>query len=738
MLPFFLSCYRIAWMKDFKKNYIAFLIIAALFVGGIGLFSYSKYKESRVRGEITGNSHRVLQSASEIKTYLFQSLSEHRRYREAGQEEELNKYYKSKDKTSRLIETVSSSASGPNQKDKALKIQDSFIKLTETIESLKVGELATTPSFRKDLSGLMKSINEFIEVEEKVFDARLTSLIALNRNFYIALVGGTFAAFALLMYMNYSLLMAQNREAVMQRKLELLKERQSQSFNATRDGLFEWKLQENDREHAMYWSPRLKEMVGYSDSDLEASAETLEKLMHPDDREKFWHKLHKHLRGEMEEFSSIFRWRHKDGNWVWINARGRAIFNEFKEAVKLVGVHTDVTTLKEYELQLAKSKDEAEKANSAKSDFLAHMSHEIRTPLTAITGVAEILNMQKHKFDEKSQKLMEALSASSIGLRDLISDILDFSKIESGKIALEEKQIDLRDLFENIVSIISVRSSEKNLAFDCNFSEVDGLQIRGDKTRLRQILINLIGNAVKFTNKGHVRVQAYPVEINSVEMLRVDVSDTGIGIESNQFNYIFESFRQADASVSRKYGGTGLGLPIARHLARLMGGDIFVSSTQGEGSLFTLQIPLIKYDEVRKENQPAIHYTLPILNKGEKILVVEDYEGNIAFISHILDEMGIEFDLGRTGLEGLKLWDENDYRLILMDIQMPEMDGISAVKHIRRKEKEMEKHRMPIIAMTAHAFSEDREKCLTAGFDEYLPKPLTKQALFEKMLGLLK
>lgn len=723
-------------MKDFKKNYIAFLIIAALFVGAIGFFSYSKYKESRVRGEITANSHRVLQNASEIKSFVFQALTEHRRYRESGKLADLEKYNKNKNETARLIQSISNSASSAAQKQKASDILILFSTLSETVESLKVGELATTASFRNDISRLREAIDEFIYIEEEVFDKRLSSLIALNRNFYIALVVGTFAAFVLLMYMNYSLLMAQNREAVMQRRLELMKERQAQSFQATQDGLFEWKFQVN--EHAMYWSPRLKEMIGYADDELKESADALEKLMHPDDREKFWHKLHKHLRGETDEFSVIFRWRHKDGHWIWINARGRASFNEFNEPVKLIGVHTDVTTLKEYELQLAKSKDEAEKANTAKSDFLAHMSHEIRTPLTAITGVAEILNMQKSKFDEKSQKLMEALNASSIGLRDLISDILDFSKIESGKITLEDKEIDIRELFENIVSIISVRSMEKNLAFDCNYNELDGLKIRGDKTRLRQILINLIGNAVKFTSRGSVRVQAYPIEINSVEMLRVDVSDTGIGIAEDQFRYIFESFRQADASVSRKYGGTGLGLPIARHLARLMGGDIVVSSRQGEGSLFTLQIPLIRYREEVKESHPAINYNVPLLKDDEKILVVEDYEGNIAFITHILDEMKIKFDLGRTGLEGLKLWDEYDYRLILMDIQMPEMDGITAVKHIRSKEKESEKKPIPIIAMTAHAFSEDRQKCLTAGFSEYLPKPLTKQSLFEKMSALLK
>lgn len=722
-------------MRNFKKNYIVFLIIATCFVGLIGFYSFSKFEESNLKGARTASSHQTLKDVFKLRTSVFEELNDYNTYRLTGRDEDLNDYNFGKKQSMQLItELIVRTNNNSHQNKQVKEIQRQYINLTDAIQAQKPKKITNNQDILNLRNGLIGTVDNFIRQEDGVFGARLESLIALNRNFYIAVVVVSFAALALLMYMNYYLLLAQHRGAFFQKQVEKLKERQSQSFQATRDGLFEWSFQDQ----GMYWSPRLKEMIGYEDYELQPSAETLEQLMHPDDRDVFWQHLHQHLRGEAPEYSTFFRWQHKDGNWIWINARGRAVFNEFSDPVKLIGVHTDVTKLKEYELQLAKSKDDAEKANSAKSDFLAHMSHEIRTPLTAITGVAEILNMQKEKFDEKTQKLMGALNASAIGLRDLISDILDFSKIENGKIILEQKEIEIQEFFENLISIFALRASEKNLEFNCNYNAIEGLKINGDKTRLRQILINLVGNAIKFTAKGSVKVNAVSIVSDEQELLKIEVIDTGIGIAADQLPYIFDSFRQADASVSRKYGGTGLGLPIARRLAQMMGGNIYVSSEPNVGSIFTLYIPLILSH--KEDNLPlkVEHPKSLNLKPEDKILIVEDYEGNIAFITHLMEEMNLKYDLGRTGLEGLKLWTDHKYKMVLMDIQMPEMDGISAVKHIRNIEKEKGVKPVPIIAMTAHAFSEDREKCLKAGFDDYLAKPLSKENLFETMSGLLK
>ena len=729
-------------MKDFKKNYLLFLLIAFIFVVTIGFFSYGKYRESSLRGQVTQDSNLTLKKINQFKILLFQSLSEQREYLITGQPEHLDIYMYDRFRASGLIDTLVNEASSESQKNRARQIAEDFNELVRPMDARDFfiirGEFIkkiNTREWRDAQIDLIRNIDAMTEEENAIFDARLDSLINLNRNFYIAVAIGSFAALAVLMYMNYYLLVLQNREADIQKKFEELKERQAQSFQATRDGLFEWDL----KNQTMYWSPRLKEMIGYGEDELKSSPETLEQLMHPEDRENFWKEIHEHLRGEIPEHSAFFRWKHKNNYWIWINSRGQAIFNEFGDPFKLIGVHTDVTKLKEYELQMAKSRDEAEKANSAKSDFLAHMSHEIRTPLTAITGVAEILNLQNEKFDEKTRKLLGALNASAIGLKDLINDILDFSKIESGKIALEDRSIDLVEFFAQLNAIVSVKAQEKSLELTFDDSAVRGLQITGDQTRIRQILINLIGNAIKFTNKGQVSVRAEKISAGLQDVLTITVSDTGIGIAAENLPYIFDSFKQADASISRKFGGTGLGLPIARKLAQLMGGSISVVSKIGEGSEFTLFLPV--NSKAAEPQEDVIHQSLveEKLNLGpeDKILVVEDYEGNIAFISHILNEMGVRYDLGRTGLEGLKLWSDNAYKLVLMDIQMPEMDGISAVKHIRTIEDEKSLSRTPVIAMTAHAFSEDRAKCLAAGFDEYLAKPLSKKSLFEKMSTLI-
>lgn len=710
-------------MKDFKSNYLLILLIASLFIGSIGVLSYNKYLESRLRGQKAQGSSQYLKDMAELKSVAIQSLAA-RRYHATTNDPVFEK--KAIDNESLALSLLAKLAASPEQdyRDKAILIKKRFDKARNTVNSNSLTEQ----------SKLLEEIDGFIRHEEVVFSGRLNKLVGLNRNFFIAIVFGSFFAFMILVAMNYYLFMARKKSEVLQKNLDDFRERQAQSFQATNDGIFEWKL----KEQAVYWSPRLKEMIGYQDGDLTGSLERFEQLMHPEDREVYWNNVHQHLRGEVAEHSAFFRWRHKDGHWVWINSRGRAVFNEFGEPEKLIGVYTDVTKLKEYELQLAKSKNEAEKANKAKSEFLAHMSHEIRTPLTAVTGVAEILNMQRDRFDEKTRKLMDALNTSAITLKDLINDILDFSKIESGKIVLENKEIELGDFFDQLITVFSVKAAEKKLELVFETKTLSGISIYGDKIRLRQILINLIGNAIKFTNKGFVRVSAEITSSDGKEYLHVRISDSGIGIDAESLPFIFDSFKQADATISRKFGGTGLGLPIAMNLAKLMGGRIYAESQLGQGSVFIFEMPVSMTAAIGELSKLDTLNTRVNLKDDDKILIVEDYEGNIAFLTHMMDEAGIKYDLARTGLEALKLWGANLYRIILMDIQMPEMDGISAVKHIRQIEQEKEQpSRIPVIAMTAHAFQEDRGKCMAAGFDEYLPKPLSKEALFTAISKLL-
>lgn len=503
------------------------------------------------------------------------------------------------------------------------------------------------------------------------------------------------------------------------------------------DGFFEW----NFAKDKAFYSKQYLAMLGYDELPVTGSLHAMTDLLHPDDKERVLGQIEQYRSGEIGEYLSVFRMRHKTGRWVWINARGRALYDDAGKAYRLVGAHTDITHIKAYEEKLEKAKERAEKANRAKTEFLAHMSHEIRTPLTAISGIAEIFEGTQAGLDARQRQLVRTLSSSTASLKDLINDILDFSKIESGELDLVEKPFDLQGLFEQVVSIFSLKASEKGIRFTFDYNSVRGLQMVGDPVRLRQILINLIGNAIKFTPQGRVAVVARRNAggEGEVEQLRIDVQDSGIGIAPENYSLIFERFKQADSSVSRKYGGTGLGLPISLRLARLMGGDIMVESKPAEGSLFTLVLPLRLAEPAPLLEEPEVEIETgrPPDIRQKRALIVDDYEGNIVILSYLLDAMKCPYDVTRTGKEGLDKWVETPYDLILMDVQMPEMDGFTATREIRRIEKERGSQRTPIIGMTAHAFVGDRDQCIQAGMDTYLPKPIVEAELRAKIYELL-
>ncbi len=370
------------------------------------------------------------------------------------------------------------------------------------------------------------------------------------------------------------------------------------------------------------------------------------------------------------------------------------------------------------------------------------MSHEIRTPLTAISGIAEIL--QRDTLTEKQSKLVNTLHSSTATLKDIVNDILDFSKIESGELDLENKVFPLADLLDEIKALMGVNAKEKGLAFICDYEQVRNTSFFGDRLRLRQVLINLISNAVKFTAKGAVTVKVLAEGTLNQPTLRVEVSDTGIGIAKENLELIFERFKQADSSVSRKYGGTGLGLAISKNIVSLMGGAISVVSQPGEGSTFIVILPL-KLPQITDENVEdgrALNKKLndkikSSLNTSAKILIAEDYEGNIVVLSYILDDMGCTYDIAKNGQEALHFWKQHHYDLILMDVQMPEMDGFTATTQIRSVETANNLRKTPIIGMTAHALVSDKDKCIAAGMDAYLPKPIVESDLKTQMLKYL-
>ncbi len=419
------------------------------------------------------------------------------------------------------------------------------------------------------------------------------------------------------------------------------------------------------------------------------------------------------------------------------------------------GIVRDVTERKHAEA-MHREKLAAEAANRAKSKFLANMSHEIRTPLNGIIGMTELAIM--NAADSEQRAILQTIENESNSLLGIISDVLDFSKIEVEMLELEEIPFDLWKLMDDIQNSFSYRAKKKGLALKASLSpDVPSLVI-GDPGRLKQILVNLIGNSLKFTYKGEIHMEVHPVENSGGNAkLRFLVRDTGIGIEKDKQKTIFDSFTQADSSTTRKYGGTGLGTTISKHLAELMGGEIGLESEVGVGSCFWFTAVLEKHDvaEVAEIERNRKQIDRPKSTEEEpiplRILLVEDYPTNQMVAMSHLKAAGHYVDLAENGLEALDLYRENSYNAILMDVQMPVMDGYEAARQIRRLENEKgqgrtsdgtiegkppkgvqstsESKRIPIIAMTAHAVEGYKNECLRAGMDDYITKPCRRKHL---------
>ncbi len=365
------------------------------------------------------------------------------------------------------------------------------------------------------------------------------------------------------------------------------------------------------------------------------------------------------------------------------------------------------------------AREAAEAASRAKSQFLANMSHEIRTPMNGIIGMAEMLSATR--LDERQRRYLSAVHRSAGSLLELINDILDLSKVEAGRVELHPEDFELRATLEEIVELPRERALARGIALELTFAPELPEVLHGDPVRLRQILTNLVGNAIKFTERGSVRVSAVLDEGGETPLVRFAVADTGIGLTPDQTSRVFEAFTQADASHARKYGGTGLGLAISRELVELMGGEIGVTSQPGKGSTFWFTA---RFDQAVV---PASAATAPrpgaLAALAGHVLLVEDNELNCEVARGMLDALGLQVSLAENGIDSVRAVARQRFDLVLMDCQMPDVDGYEATRRIRALETAAHAPRVPIIALTASAVQGDRERCLAAGMDGYLTKP---------------
>lgn len=549
--------------------------------------------------------------------------------------------------------------------------------------------------------------------------------------------------------------------------LRASRERFELCVHGSNDGLWDWDILTN----RVYYSPRWKSMLGYEDHEISNRFDEWESRLHPEDRDRALRLVEDYLAGRVPVYSLEHRLRHKDGSYRWILARGAVLRDAQGRPFRMAGSHTDITDRKRNEEELAKARDAAEAANRAKSEFLANVSHEIRTPMNAIIGMTELALSTPLTAEQREYLCLVKSSAET--LLGMINDILDFSKIESGRFDLRGELFSLRNLLDNVARTLGLRAKQKGLNLTVEVApELPDLVI-GDDLRLRQVLLNLIGNAIKFTDQGEVHISLQradsesprnpspqatysaspaPVAPAEAKLVRVcfRIRDTGIGIPPDKHRLIFEPFAQADSSMTRRHSGTGLGLTIASRIVEMMGGRIELDSQPGRGSCFWFTIPLqtaqkeapaqatLEAGSSLEKSQSAGECHMPgapmqgVQSSGRlRILVAEDNPVNQHLMRSLLEKRGHQVVVAGDGRAALESLEKGDFDLVLMDIQMPEIDGLEVSRRIRQREQTQGQDHLPVVALTAHATQEIRERCLEAGCDAYLCKPVHSQELYE-------
>lgn len=536
-------------------------------------------------------------------------------------------------------------------------------------------------------------------------------------------------------------------------RAEASEQRLTYALDATGESIWDWNVRSGQVRHNAQWLRGL----GLPVTCLEHPLELFTEHVHPDDRDAVWARIRACMEGE-GDYVSEHRMCHVDGSVFWVLDRGRVVERDAEGgALRMVGSYSDITERKAAQRELEQhrahlealvahrtselvaARERAEAASRAKSTFLTNMSHEIRTPMNAIIGLTHLLrgSATLPKQVEQLDKVAEAARH----LLGIINDILDISKIEAGKLEIEVADFQLERVIAHTFDLIQGKAMAKGLTLRREIDPALPRVLRGDALRLGQILLNFSGNAIKFTEQGGVYIAATLARREGEHLrVRFEVGDSGIGMRADQVERLFQAFEQADSSTTRKYGGTGLGLAISKRLILLMGGDregdIGVESRPGEGSRFWFEIPLLSGEapaEMAQEQAIDLRGALA-RRRGARVLLVEDNLVNQEVARELLDEAGMRVEVAANGAEALRLLEHSAYDLVLMDVQMPVMDGCAATRAIRALPG---RERLPILALTANAFSDDRAHCLAAGMNAHIAKPVDPDALHAALVAWL-